>query len=700
MKATEANLLQFIKAPKQFIIPIYQRTYSWSRKQCQEFWNDIIRAAADPAMSGHFVGSIVYVERGLYQVTSVPQLLVIDGQQRLTTISLLLAALGEYAEQNDSEITRRRITNYFLINNEEEGSLRYKLLLTRSDKETLTRIVENRELPKSYSPQIVENYSFFKEQIRRSEIDPDTLYEGIGKLIVVDISLDRNYDNPQLIFESLNSTGLDLSQADLIRNYVLMGLEPEDQERIYEHHWYPMEHSFGNVESSGYFDRFMRDYLTLKTGSGRIPKISEVYEGFKSLVKDSPEQSVEEILADVHKYSRYFVKLAFDQEEAPEIRQVLRGINRLRVDVAYPLLLEVYDDYANELLPRKDFVVVLKLVESYVFRRLICGIPTNSLNKTFANFSRDIDKSNYLESVQAAFLLKDSYRRFPKDEEFWYEFTVRDVYSLRNRNYLLDKLENYGRKEKVPIEEYTIEHIMPQNENLSSEWRSELGAEWEKVQADYLHTIGNLTLTGYNPELSDKPFREKRDMEGGFRDSPIRLNQSLANLEHWNKNEINQRAETLADKAIKVWPSPNLPQEVLDKYRTQSLEDGRTYTLADHSEGLQEPIMDLFQRLRKRILNLDPSVREEIKKWYIAYKTTTNFVDVVLQKKQLRLSLNMRFPEINDPRGLCRDVTNVGRWGNGDVEVGLSSTEDLDYILGLIQQSYEIHKEETVGQLT
>ena len=339
-------------------------------------------------------------------------------------------------------------------------------------------------------------------------------------------------------------------------------------------------------------------------------------------------------------------------------------------------------------------------MESYVFRRLICGIPTNSLNKTFANFSRDIDKSNYLESVQAAFLLKDSYRRFPKDEEFWYEFTVRDVYSLRNRNYLLDKLENYGRKERVLIEEYTIEHIMPQNENLSSEWRTELGVEWEKVQADYLHTIGNLTLTGYNPELSDRPFRVKREMEGGFRDSPIRLNQSLAKVEHWNKDEINRRAETLADRAIKVWPSPNLSQEVLDKYRTRSREDGRTYTLADHSENLPEHIMDLFQRLRKRILNLDPSVREEIKKWYIAYKTSTNFVDVVLQRKQLRLSLNMRFSEINDPRALCRDVTNVGRWGNGDVEVGLSSVEDLGYVLHLIQQSYELHKEETVGQLT
>src|SRR5215211_2774530 len=213
MKATEANLLQFVKAPKQFIIPIYQRTYSWSKKQCQQFWDDIVRAAADPTMSGHFIGSLVYVERGLYHVTSVPQLLVIDGQQRLTTVSLLLAALGEYAEERESDITRKRIRNYFLVNNEEEGSLRHKLLLTQTDKETLIRIVEDRELPDPSSTRVVDNYRFFRDQIRKSGVDPDTLYEGIGKLIIVDISLDRNYDNPQLIFESLNSTGLDLSQA-------------------------------------------------------------------------------------------------------------------------------------------------------------------------------------------------------------------------------------------------------------------------------------------------------------------------------------------------------------------------------------------------------------------------------------------------------------------------------------------------------
>ena len=211
--------------------------------------------------------------------------------------------------------------------------------------------------------------------------------------------------------------------------------------------------------------------------------------------------------------------------------------------MAYPLLLELYDDYAAQRLSRENFIAILRLVESYVFRRLICGIPTNTLNKTFATFSREIDKDNYLESVKAAFLLKDSYRRFPKDAEFWYQFTVKDIYNLRVRNHLLDKLENHGRKERVDVGAYTIEHIMPQNENLSADWQQDLGEDWQKIQAEYLHTIGNLTLTGYNSELSDRPFKEKRDMLGGFKDSPIRLNRSLANLDHWNEEQINQTSD-------------------------------------------------------------------------------------------------------------------------------------------------------------
>ena len=484
MKATATNLLKFLQGTKQFVIPIYQRTYSWGLSDCQQLWSDILRVAQNDRTLAHFVGSIVYVEKGIYHVSSVTQLLVIDGQQRLTTLSLLLAVLGEALEESgresNTEITRKKIYNYYLFNAEESGNEHYKLLLTQSDRETLIQILEGGEEPSPASVRIKENYQFFKAQLCQSHIDPVVLYKGISKLVIVDISLEQDYDNPQLIFESLNSTGVDLSQADLIRNYVLMGLDNDEQTKLYKSYWYPMEQSFGQAQNVMLFNRFMRDYLTMKSKSGEIPNIDKVYTTFKAYQQNRNDISISEIVADIYRYSKYFTKMALLQEKDAEIKQVLDDISKLQVNVAYPFLLEVYNDYENHLLSQADFIAILKLIESYVFRRTICGIPTNSLNKIFATLAKEIDKTHYLESVQEAFLLKSSSGRFPRDEEFRAEFIVKDMYNFRNRNYVLAKLENYERKERVNIEEYTIEHIMPQNEHLSAEWQQGLGSNWQE----------------------------------------------------------------------------------------------------------------------------------------------------------------------------------------------------------------------------
>ncbi|WP_010494814.1 DUF262 and DUF1524 domain-containing protein [Paenibacillus elgii] len=694
MKAVETNLLKFLQGTKQFIIPIYQRKYSWTINQCRQLWNDIVRAAEDNKVKGHFVGSIVYIERGLYQISSVPQLLIIDGQQRMTTLALFLLALGKAIEESGQtwDITKKKIMNYYLVNIEEEGDLYHKLILTKSDKDTLISLISDKKLPEEYSLRVYENFNYFLDAIKSSGIDLNKLNEGISKLIVVDISLDRDHDNPQLIFESLNSTGLDLSQADLIRNFVLMKLEPKEQTELYTEYWYPMERSFGNLNDSAIFDRFMRDYLTVKTG--KIPNIQDVYSVFKDYVYQQNGQSVHEIVEDIYQFSKYFVNLAFQTEKDKGINQVLEDINTLKVDVSYPFLLEVYEDFVQEKLSRENFISILKLVEAYVFRRAICGVPTNSLNKTFATISKEIDKSNYLESTIVAFLMKDSHRRFPKNEEFRNELSVKDVYNFRSRNYLLRKLENFNRKEIVDIESYTIEHIMPQNPNLSAEWRLDLGVDWEEVQNTYLHTLGNLSLTRYNSELSDKPFIVKRDMDGGFADSPLRLNKGLGKLSVWNKDEITKRASSLADQAVKVWEYPNISDEALSKYSKKGSEgENITYTIVDHPE-LQGEMMALFEELSKRICNLDSSVRMEFKKLYIAFKMTTNFVDIVPQKSRLRLSLNVDFHEINDPKGICKDVSNLGRWGNGDVEIGVSSANEIEYAMFLIKQSYEKQRDD------
>lgn len=694
MKASETNFLKFMQGTKQFVIPIYQRKYSWTLDQCRQLWSDIVRAAQDEQVTGHFVGSIVYIERGLYQISSVPQLLVIDGQQRMTTLTLFLLSLGKAIEESGqaNDITKKKIMNYYLVNSDEDGDQFYKLILTRSDKDTLIHLLTDKKVPDEHSQRILENYNFFLENIKKSGIELSKLYQGLSKLIIVDISLDRDHDNPQLIFESLNSTGLDLSQADLIRNYVLMKLEPKEQTELYTDYWYPMEKSFGGLNDSDQFDRFMRDFLTLKTG--RIPNINNVYSTFKEYVYQQKDTSVQQIVTEIYQYSKYFVKLAFQTETDKEINQILIDINTLKVDVSYPFLLEVYADYEQGRILKDDFISILKLVESYVFRRAICGVPTNSLNKTFSTISKEISKNDYLESISAVLYLKDSYKRFPINEEFVQELVIKDIYNFRNRNYVLRKLENFKRKEIVDIESYTIEHIMPQNKNLSTEWRQDLGENWEEIHNAYLHTLGNLTLTRYNSELSDKPFIEKRDLDGGFADSPLRLNKGLGKLDSWNEGEITQRAQRLAEQAVRVWNYPLLSDDILAKYRVKSEGSGVSiYKKEDYSE-LQGDILDLFELLRKRICNLDSSVREEFKKLYIAYKTTTNFVDIVPQKNRLRLSLNMPFIEIHDPKGICKDVTNLGRWGNGDVEVGISSPQDIDDVMFLIKQSFDKHRDE------
>jgi len=695
MKATEAKLIDFLKKSPQFIIPIYQRTYSWTEKECMQLWDDIIRTGNNDEISAHFVGSIVYIEKGLYHVSSQSPLLVIDGQQRLTTITLLIAALAKNIEQLEEGnrepvegFSPRKLRNYYLLNPEEEGDKQYKLILSQTDKDSLIAIVGDKITPKESSIRIEENYAIFDKLIAESQSELVTICKGIAKLVVVDIALDRDQDNPQLIFESMNSTGRELTQADLIRNYILMGLDPDLQTKLYEKYWRPMEIEFGQEAYGTQFDGFIRHYLTVKTG-GDIPNVNQVYEAFKKYSR-SPKIAhigVEALVADIYSYSRYFCAMALGQEQDRDLKRAFYDLRELRVDVAYPFLIEIYHDYSSGILTKIDFVKAVRLVESYVFRRVICGIPTNSLNKTFATFSKNLKKDRYLESIQASFFLLQSYRSFPSDEEFKQRIKTCELYKLRTKTYCLRRLENDGRKEPVPVDEYSIEHILPQNENLSSSWKTALGPEWKRIQETWLHTFGNLTLTGYNSEYSDKPFPEKRDTPGGFKVSPLLLNQDLGQRDVWNEEAILERAEKLAIMASEVWVGINLKDEVISVYRPPKVAPG--YSIADYPNLRPGLVRDLYESLRKEVVALDPCVTEEFYRTYIAYKAETNFVDVVPQAKALSISLNMSFPEINDPKGICRDVTGLGKWGNGDIEFKLSSLQKIPYAMGLIRQSLD-----------
>lgn len=687
MKAGETSLQKLMQGALQFVVPIYQRTYSWTLKQCNQLWKDIIQIAEKGDDKVHFIGSVVYIDMGT-PLGKPQQLLLIDGQQRLTTLSLLLCALARYIEDNNLEdrVNPNKIKNYFIVNSEEVGMDRFKILLTEQDKDTYIHIL-NRTEKNIIEPsvQMIKNFNHFFDLLQNNKEIIETIYEGINKLMLVSVALDKSQDNPQLIFESMNSTGKDLTQADLIRNYILMGQPAHEQDKLYCTYWRPMEQGFGQQGYVEYFDLFMRDFLTIHN-NGRICKISEVYEAFKEYHKRGVTN--EQLLIDVFTYAKYYIKMFFEKDEDKELNSLWKELKALDVNVSYPFLMSVYHDYDNNKISKNDFITIIKATISYIVRRVICEIPTNSLNKTFATFYSKIKQNNYVTSVLAEYVTKDSYRAFPTDEEFKQKLITKSIYNLRIKNYILESLENQNHKEPISItgNGYTIEHIMPQNPELKKEWKEMLGSNWKEVQKTYLHTLGNLTLTGYNSELSDSPFEVKKNIDGGFKKSHLRLNETLGNLPKWDESEIINRAKSLADQAATIWDYPKVTQSDIDEYSKKDKTD-INYTNIDHYQAMQPEILDIYEKLDRMILSLDSAIRKEYKKDYIAYKVDTNFTDIEPYKGHLKLWVNMPFDSVDDPELLCKDVTNIGHMGNGGAEIRINSTTDLDAVMEIVKQS-------------
>ena len=688
MDATKGNIYAILNGNKQFLIPVYQRYYSWDIEQCERLWNDIVEMQKKNKQ-GHFVGSIVNIAEKAMP-TGVQKYMIIDGQQRMTTLTLLLIALRDYAVSHpeDTTINSKRIDNMLLKNEYESGDERYKLLLTETDRDILVNLVEDKPIPEDTNSRLLANHKFFCDQIATKELSPAEIYESIGKLQIVNITLDRDVDDAQAIFESLNSTGKELSESDLIRNYVLMGLKPDEQTYVYEHLWRPMELMFEYEKQDSVMDKFFRDYLTMK--QTRIPKIDRVYEEFKLYHLNCEFATIRELCQDLLTYSKYYTDMVFVRSKNATIKALYDDINNLRMEVAYPFLLKVHNDSVEGIITENDLIEIIKMCISYVFRRSICDIPTNSLNKTFATLRNEIRSDDYMNSIKAFFILRDDYKQFPDDDKFISAFTSRDIYNMRSRNFILSHLENYENKAPIIIENYTIEHIMPQNSNLSDEWKKELGDNWKDVQKTYLHTIGNLTLTAYNSEMSDKPFMIKMDMAGGFKESALRLNAYLVKLTEWNEKHIKERAQLLGDKAKKIWSYPELSVAELAPYQVEEKPTQR-YSLETYD--INQFTKMLFDMLDRRIMNLSSNVKREFKKLYIAYKLDTNFVDIVIQKQRLRVSINMKYTDIYDPKGLCKDITGLGRWGNGDAELFFEHTSDIDDVMAIIEQSYNNQSE-------
>ena len=559
MDSTVTSILTFLKGPKQFVIPIYQRTYEWGREQCSQFWDDVLYIGGNTEPKPHFFGSIVYMDPEEPQnIGDVQEILVIDGQQRLTTLSLLISALSRVIQEQgvDIGISPKELSNRYLFNDNKIGESRYKQILTKSDKETLICLLEeDRELPTPYAPLLEKNYKFFYSQCKKANLQ--IVFRGIKRLEIVSIVLKRAQDNPQFIFETLNTKGLQLSETDKIRNYLLMGQTADSQTKLYNDLWYPIEQRFRNEDQQ--FKRFMRHYLTLKTQ--KIPKLSDIYKNFKIYIETaqfSDKLEVKDIVKEISRYSKHYLNIAMLHEEDAELKACLEDLHELKADTAYPFLLKVYDYYTEGRIEKSEVIKTVQLVESYIFRRAVCGLSNKFLNHIFVDMLGEMntdDENNYLEELNETFLDLLDHRRYPRDREFKLMFTSKDMANFSSRDYLLQKLENCGRKEPIKLNEYTVEHVMPQT--LNDTWKQDLGPSYSYTHETFCNNIGNLTLTGRNSEFSNRPFKEKRDMRPeGFRYSPLYLNQDIREAEEWNQDTITARARNLAERACEIWAYP------------------------------------------------------------------------------------------------------------------------------------------------
>lgn len=551
MDAHSTSLTNFIDTGKTvFNIPIYQRNYNWKPSHCKTLFEDIIAVATNE--HDHFLGTIVFIvtESGPeYNVYSI-----IDGQQRVTTIMLLLKALADTCQ--DEEL-RDEIYESYLINKRVPEEFKLKLHPQKNDFKIFNSLINNNSI-EDHGNQIYINYEFFVDLIKSSKISPEEIYRGIQKLQIVYIKLYQSDENPQLIFESLNSTGLDLTQSDLIRNFLLMGLDSEDQKYYYTKYWLKIENWLTNSRISD----FIRDYLTLKTR--KIPNKNNVYNEFKKYFRANNKNfNIESFFEELLTYALYYQWLIFSNSNSLEINQRLLKFNSLKSTVVYPFLLYLFNEcfYKNSI-TKDELIASLDLILGYLIRRSLCSLPSNVLNKIFQSLANDIKKenNNIIDGIIDQLSKRKGNMIFPNDQYLQEGLKNVKASKLPGLKIILEEIERKNNKEVVDFENTTLEHIMPQK--LSDEWKESLGMNWEEIHNKYIDNIGNLTLTGYNSELSNSPYNKKREI---YKDSNISITRSLAdNYSNWTEKEILNRNTWLFNEIIKIWPSPAKIDNQLD----------------------------------------------------------------------------------------------------------------------------------------
>lgn len=569
MKANELQINNFLQAPNvQFVIPVYQRNYDWTNSECKELLNDIISVESEKRGT-HFIGSIVFVHEGTFTTSEVKELVIIDGQQRLTTINILYVALYRFAKEQEKKQEAERLYNMFLTNQYVQKECN-KLKLKQTDSNSLAfkAIMLGTENEYGTYSNVIENYNYFRSIIKEENFE--LILNGLNRLIFVEISLERDKDDPQRIFESLNSTGLDLSQSDLIRNFILMDLAPKDQHRIFENIWNPIEENAKDlVKQKSLVSNYIRDYLTLR--NKKIPNKNKVYASFKDLYYNKKDEAYQQELENIKSLSAHYKKFINPSSVTDKaIRKELEYINRLEINVAFPFLLQVFEDTENGLLEKEELIKILRLIQSYTWRRFIVGLPTNALNKVFMSLYSEVDTEEYFDSIARALIIKKGKAKFPTNEDLKTALRDKDLYNTqsKNRNYLFEMLENYNNREHVDTsnEQITIEHIFPKTPNES--WSADLlPKEYFLFKEKHLNTIGNLTLSGNNGALSNKSFREKKEMnidgkEQGYLYSRLWLNNYLKSIDSWNVANYENRLNIIYERFLKIWEYPDV--EIID----------------------------------------------------------------------------------------------------------------------------------------
>lgn len=678
MNGNAQKLIKYMDgASKRFVIPVYQRNYDWKMEHCKQLYDDLVKVIRQNRKS-HFFGSIVSVQS---ESGTMEEFLIIDGQQRLTTVSLLLLAIyhllqKKIAVSQDRQLPDKILKKY-LIDEYEPEEKRIKLKPIKNDQKAFGFLFEKDE---EYIPDsnLTINYQYFYERIQRGELTVDELFDAICRLEIINISLNHE-DNPQLIFESLNSTGLDLSEGDKIRNYILMGLETDRQNKFYEKYWNRIE------EFTGYdVSAFIRDYLSVKQQS--TPNINGIYTAFKRYVEDGAGNDVELLLKDLLDYAKRYEILLKGSSADERLNGCIYRLNRLSTTVTRPFFLEALRLREGNIITADGLYEIFQTTENYIFRRLICDLPTNALNKIFLLLHREIvrmdgSENHYVEKFKYALLSKKDRTRFPSDGEFAECIVTRNVYSMNSKNklYLFERLENAGTAETKNVwghldkGEYSIEHIMPQH--LTPAWISQLGENYEEIHNTWLHRLSNLTLTAYNSKYSNNPFLDKRDMPHGFKDSGLRINQWIAQKERWGLTELEARGQHLQKRVVEIWTFPvsdyQPPEKQMDMV---SLDEDVVLTgrvLSKYSfQGAEQPVASWVDMYQQVISSLHAQKKSVLTKLAVSQDTT--------------IDLTVHFSISADAFSAYRQIdTNIFVWTGTDTQYKINVLRKLFALFGV-----------------